>query len=501
MARQHNLPSHFAVKGAHLTLDGYDLVDLAGEHGSPLFVFSARRLADNAAGFLQAARAGHPRARVFFASKACSNLHVLKIIRAQGLGVEVNSGGELWKALVAGFPPSEIVFNGVAKSVPELEQAVTHGIQAINVDSAFELSRIAEVATRLGKCATVALRLVPGIGGGATAGIQTGSDGSKFGMTQEELWAALDIALAHPKAIDVAGMHLHIGSQVLELGDFRESVAFTARQAREIAAKLGKPLRHLNLGGGYPVEYAHRRPGSNSEAGFDLAAFTAEDPAAQMVGEVARCALRELGQEPEVFFEPGRSMVADCAVLLSRIESQRSRHGTGWLYLDAGYNLLLDSAAVRWYYHMVNVGRMNELSEMPFRIVGPLCDSADCFFDVEGEHLWKTLQARLSGLAGMTPEMLADFQKEIVRLPENRLLPAASAPGDIIALLDTGAYSLEEMFQYCGRQRAKAVMISMDGTITTLRERDRLEDLLDPAERLFADAAGNRRGGVNDAPR
>ena len=486
------LPDHLGTKGAHLTLDGHDLVDLAGQHGSPLFVFSSRRLAANASGFLKAARTGHKRARVFFGSKACSNLHVLKVIRAQGLGIEVNSGGELWKALAAGFAPGEIVFNGVAKLVPELEQAIGHGIQAINVDSAFELSRIAEVATRLGKTATVALRLVPGIGGGATAGIQTGSERSKFGMGQVELQAALAIARGHPKAIDVAGMHLHIGSQVLDLPDFLESVRFTARQAREIAASLGKPLKHLNLGGGYPIDYAHRRKGANSassDEGFDLSAFAAAQPAAAMVGAVASAAARELGNDSEIFFEPGRSMVADAGLLLSRIESERRRGAQPWLYLDAGYNLLMDSAAVRWYYHMVNAGRMGATPEATFRVVGPLCDSADCFFDVEGEYLWLALEEKLTGLPGITLEILEEIRAKTVRLPETRSLPASTVPGDLIALLDTGAYSLEEMFQYCGRQRAKAIMINADDSIVTLRERDRPEDLLDPAERSAMVAA------------
>ena len=482
---EHHLPDYLGAKGGHLTLDGHDLVDLAQEHGSPRLRLCERRLAANASSFLKAARQGHKRARVFFASKACSNLHVLKVIRAQGLGIEVNSGGELWKAMAVGFVPNEIVFNGVAKMVPELEQAIGHGIQAINVDSAFELSRIAEVATRLGKIATVALRVVPGIGGGATAGIQTGSERSKFGMGQEELQAALAIARNFPKALDVAGMHLHIGSQVLDMPDFLESVSFTARQAREIAASLGKPLKHLNLGGGYPIDYAHRRKGANNNDGFDLSAFAADHPAANMVGAVAAAAARELGNEAEIFFEPGRSMVADAALLLTRIESQRKRGTMPWLYLDAGYNLLMDSAAVRWYYHMVNAGRMDAPAETPFRVVGPLCDSADCFFDVEGEYLWQALEARLSGLAGVTPEILGEIRTQTVRLPETRRLPAATAPGDLIALLDTGAYSLEEMFQYCGRQRAKAVMIMQDDSVVTLRERDRPEDLLDPAERAL----------------
>ncbi|HNB25383.1 MAG TPA: hypothetical protein PLR41_00350 [Alphaproteobacteria bacterium] len=482
----HHLPSHLGVERGHLTIEGRDTVALAAGHGSPLFVFSERRIAANAGGFLAAARQGHPRAAVFFASKACSNLHVLRVIRGQGLGIEVNSGGELWKALAAGFAPQQIVFNGVAKTMDELGEAIGRGIKCINVDSAFELQRIAAVADGLGRRASVALRVVPGIGGGATVGLQTGNAASKFGMTEPELRAALAFARDHPESIDVAGMHLHIGSQIRAAADFTTSVAFAARVSREIGAALSAPLRHLNLGGGYPVDYAHLDPKGNREHAAALHSFTAEDSAAPMVGRVAAQAARELGGGTEILFEPGRSLVADAGILLSRVENTRRRGDLPWLYLDAGYNLLIDSAAVRWYYHMVNAGRMDEAADTAFRVVGPLCDSADCFYDVEGEYLWKALSSRLADLPA---ERLAALRAEVVRLPETRDLPAATAPGDLITLLDTGAYALGEMFQYCGRQRAKAIMIDSQGGIVTLRDRDRPQDLIDRAEHAAADPA------------
>jgi diaminopimelate decarboxylase len=208
-----------------------------------------------------------------------------------------------------------------------------------------------------------------------------------------------------------------------------------------------------------------------------------------MLEAVARAAARELGDATDLFFEPGRAMVADCGLLLSTIENTKHRGTTPWVYLDAGYNLLLDSAAVRWHYHMVNASRMDAAPDADFRVVGPLCDSADCFFDVEGEYLWEALAAKLAGVVGVTPELLAELHAKTVRLPPTRQLPAATIPGDLVALLDTGAYSLEEMFQYCGRQRAKAVMIAADDRIVTLRDRDRPEDLLDAAERKAIAAA------------
>jgi diaminopimelate decarboxylase len=479
----HVLPPYLTVDDGHLLVDGHDAVSLAEEHGSPLFVFSERRVAGNAGAFVLAARGGHPRAAVYFASKACSNLHVLQVIRGEGLGIEVNSGGELWKAFAAGFAPEQILFNGVAKSADELREAIGRDIKAINVESAFELKRVAEVAASLGKRAAVTLRLVPGIGGGATAGIQTGGASSKFGMTAPELQDALAIARSHPKALDVAGMHLHIGSQVTEAADYATAVSFTARMSREIGAAMGAKLRYLNLGGGYPVDYAHLAPGSNLVAHDAVQAFAAESAAAPMVGAVAAQAARELGSDAEILFEPGRSLVADAAVLLTRIENTRMRGDVPWLYLDAGYNLLIDAAAVRWYYHMVNASRMNDAAATGYRVVGPLCDSADCFFDVEGEYLWKSLEQRIASLPAETRESL---RADIVRLPETRALPAGTAPGDVIALLDTGAYTLGEMFQYCGRLRAKAVLVDRRGDVKVIRDRDRAADLLNPAERAAA---------------
>lgn len=465
------VPSGFDVFGRHLAMDGHDLVRLAEAHGTPLFVFSEERLRRNASEFLKAARRGHARSLVCYASKACSNLQVLKIIREEGLAVEVNSGGELGKALAAGFAPAAIVFNGVAKSESELEQAIALGIKAINVDSAFELGRIAGIARRLRQRARVTLRAVPGVSGGATPGIQTGNATSKFGMTQAELAEAIAIAVAARDCIDVAGLHLHIGSQVVETEAYLAGVKFAAEQTKALAEQLGTALPLVNLGGGYPTNYVHhRRSGRNV-----VDHFAAPRSAAEMVGEVAAAADRLLGREIEILFEPGRSIVADTAVLLTRIESMRHRGPQPWLYLDAGYSTLLDSAAARWYFHMVTANRMTEEAARPFRVVGPLCDSADCFFDVEGEHLLDTLLHRMPDL---TAEQEGILRAEIVRLPATRALAAGSMPGDVVALFDVGAYALELMFQYCGRLRAAAVMIGSDDRVRLIRARDREEDLM-----------------------
>ena len=467
-----DLPAGFDRIGRHLGMDGQDVVALARELGTPLFVFSERRLRGNAGGFLRAARAGHARATVCYASKACSNLNVLGIIREEGLSIEVNSGGEIAKALAAGFAPAQMVFNGVAKSAPELERAIALGIKAINADSPFELARIAGVAASLGRRANVSLRAVPGVAGGATPGIQTGGADSKFGMTQDEIVAAIEIATAQRAHLEIVGLHIHIGSQVVETDAYLAGVAFAAEQARSIGERLGAPLRHVNLGGGYPTDYTHRgRQGARN----DVDQFAAARSAATMVSDVAAAAARAFGDGVEILFEPGRAIVADSAVLLTQVESMRRRGGQPWLYLDAGYNTLLDSTAVRWYFHMMTANRLDDGAEEQFRVVGPLCDSADCFFDVEGEYLLKSLLKRLPDLSAEQRDIL---RAEVVRLPSTRRLAARTTPGDIVALFDVGAYSLEEMFQYCGRLRPAAVMIGLDGGIRTMRVRDSDQDLM-----------------------
>jgi len=153
----------------------------------------------------------------------------------------------------------------------------------------------------------------------------------------------------------------------------------------------------------------------------------------------------------------------------------RRRRGQPWLYLDAGYNTLLDSTAVRWYFHMITASRLDDGAEDHFRVVGPLCDSADCFFDVEGEYLLKSL---LKWLPDLSAEQRDILRIEVVRLPSTRRLAERTRPGDIVALFDVGAYSLEEMFQYCGRLRPAAVMLGLDGGIRTMRVRDSDQDLM-----------------------
>ncbi|MCC6452898.1 MAG: diaminopimelate decarboxylase, partial [Acidobacteria bacterium] len=182
MSQSWEIENFLEANDHRLHIDGVDTVELVREYGSPLFVFSERRIRRNIERLKRVADVIECPLKLCYAAKAMSTLGILRAVKDADCDVEVNSGGELWKALKAGFVGSQIIFNGTSKEVWELELAITNGIYAIQVDSIFELSLIEETAARLGKCANVSLRLVPEISSDTHSGLQTALLTSKFGM-------------------------------------------------------------------------------------------------------------------------------------------------------------------------------------------------------------------------------------------------------------------------------------------------------------------------------
>ena len=197
-------------RDGRLHIDGVDATALAREYGTPLFVFSESRIRHNIARITRAAELIDRPLKVCYAAKAMSTMAILKLIRDIGIDIEVNSGGELWKALEAGFGGDQIIFNGTSKEVWELELAITNEIYAIQVDSLYESSLIAATAERLGRRANVSLRLVPEIETKTHSGLQTALMTSKFGMMPDEALAAF-VEYKDSPYIDLCGIHLHIG--------------------------------------------------------------------------------------------------------------------------------------------------------------------------------------------------------------------------------------------------------------------------------------------------
>jgi diaminopimelate decarboxylase len=489
------IPGYLEARDQHLTLDGLDLVALAAQRDTPLYVYSARRIVETARNVRRAFDSRHPKAVICYASKALSAIKVLRLLRACGLSIEVNSGGELFRAKRAGFEPGQIVFNGVSKTAQELRDALSPPIKAINVDSLFELSRIIEVARAARVRANIALRLVPEVDTATSPGNKTGSERSKFGIRQREMAAACAMIRDAGDCVLTVGLHGHIGSQITSTAPFAAAAARLADLFRELQRGVGHPLDHINIGGGFPLTYLRGAPQSAEpppspesplsppspqspqspqsplapQGGIFSPRIDVEDIAAAVMPIL----LSKLGPRVEVLVEPGRRLVGDSAVMLSRVENTKERSDGRWLYLDAGYNTLVESYTYKWYYQTLTANKLRE-PFAEFRVAGPLCDNGDAFFDVDGEQ---TLERVIESDPAFADKR-ALLESLLVRLPRTRHLARSTAPGDLIAFLDAGAYTLDQITPNNGRPRPEVGLIDGAGRYDILRRRDTLSDLL-----------------------
>jgi diaminopimelate decarboxylase len=394
-------------------------------------------------------------------------MSVLKTVLEAGIDVEVNSGGELFKALRIGFRPNQIIFNGTSKSDAELDQAVRAGIHSINVDSIYEIGLVEEAVKRVARedgsqitPARVALRLVPEIGTRSHLGLQTALLTSKFGISSTEVLEAFRRGLRNPDLIHVAGFHIHVGSQTPDVEPFAEAFRSMWEHLVTIHRETGHTLEHINLGGGIPVNYlrdatlADQLPEHERDMlGADLEPGEVLVEALRVARASARAANAEhLLDRITILLEPGRSVIADAGLVLTTVLNMKQRPETGdvWVLTDAGYNLMLSMNNYKWYYHLISASRAGEAHDSDYKVAGPLCDSGDVYFDIE----------------------------RCGRLPDYRKLPANVQPGEVLALLNSGAYSLAQMFPYNGRPLPAAVITRASGEVDLARRRDTYEDLL-----------------------
>ncbi|HYE66106.1 MAG TPA: hypothetical protein VD966_11010, partial [Pyrinomonadaceae bacterium] len=249
------ISNYLETRDGHLTINGVDALDLVRQYDTPLFVFSEPRIRSNIERLKRAAATVERPVRFCYASKANSNMAVLKCVLDSGMDIEVNSGGELYKALRAGFHPDQIIFNGTSKTTAEIDEAVRAGIHSINVDSIYEIELVEESARRLSTRARIALRLVPEIGTRSHLGLQTALLTSKFGISSSEVLAAFRRGLRHPELVHVCGIHIHVGSQTPDVEPFANAFKVMWEHLITIQRETGHTLEHINLGGGIPVNY------------------------------------------------------------------------------------------------------------------------------------------------------------------------------------------------------------------------------------------------------
>ena len=326
----------------------------------------------------------NPDFRVHYAVKANYNPRILAEIAARGFGADCVSGGEVEAALAAGFPADGIVFAGVGKSDAEIRLALEAGISRFNVESAAELQIIDELAGEMGKTAPVALRINPDIGAHTHAGITTGLAENKFGINYEQLDEVMDLALSL-QHVRYVGLHFHIGSQILDMSDFTA----LCNRVNELVVRLqrgGRPVGDINVGGGLGINYQHPNhlPIADFEGWFD----------------VFRTHLK-LPQGTVVHFEPGRSIVAPCGSLISRVLYVKQGTHKQFAIIDGSMTELVRPAMYRAYHRVENISS-NEPEEI-YDVVGPVCESSDVFvkeFSMDKCHRGDFIAIRSAGAYG-----------------------------------------------------------------------------------------------------
>ncbi len=479
------------VKENVLRIDQISAAELARNHQTPLFVFSENRIRSNITRLVNIATVIDCKLKVCYAAKANSNLAILKVIQDAGSDIEVNSGGELYIALKVGFRPDQIIFNGTSKTENELAEAIDAGIYAIQADSVFELELIEKIAGKLEKRANVSLRLVPEIESDTLHGLQTALLTSKFGMMPAEALDAFRRWRPDDRLLNLCGIHLHIGSQNPKPEPYERAFVALFENLLRIHQVTGHQLRHLNIGGGFPVNYLRDDSNSSEIADEQRALFSANLDPAEIIRNAWQAVKKsaattdslDLIKDIELLIEPGRSVIGDAGICLTTVRNKKTRpidqnsrgiervrgqtagrvgpetgktHRSSardkdtWLLTDAGFNSLLSMETYKWYYHLVAAERADEPHQTPYKVAGPLCDGGDVYFDIEGKK----------------------------RLPDYRDLPENIEVNDLLAILNCGAYSLSQMFPYNGRQLPAAVLIDKKKAVKLIRTRQTYEDLL-----------------------
>ncbi len=409
----------FSQKGGVLTIEDVPVTEIVEGTGTPVYITSRAKLEEN----IKAYREAFPDAGLLYAVKANNNLALMKIISSQGFGADVFSDGELYLSLLAGFKKDRILFNGNSKSREEIEIGIVSGVK-FSVDSLDELKTISEVAKEHGKEVEIAFRINPDVDPKTHPKIATGLKESKFGLPQNMAVEAYRLALKLDGVVPV-GIHCHIGSQILDLSPFVHALD----KVMDIVAgieKEGVELDFVDIGGGLGIDYE----GKGSPTPLDFAKT--------ILPEFER-RKSELRSDPQLWLEPGRSIVGNTTILLTRVNAVK-RSYRNFVAVDAGFNLLLRPAMYGAYHRVAVANKMDRRGEEEtYTIVGPICESGDV-------------------------------------LARDRKLPKVE-PGDLIAIFDAGAYGFVMSSQYNGRPRCAEVLVSGDKW-DMIREKESYGDLI-----------------------
>jgi len=411
--------NHFEYRDDRLYCEGVALEDIAAKVGTPTYVYSYATLERHYKVFDQAfAGTSHV---VCFSVKANSNIAVLRAMVKWGAGMDIVSGGELHRALRAGADPQKIVFSGVGKREDEIEAGLRANILCFNVESPGEIELIEKVAARLGVRAPISIRVNPDVDAETHPYISTGLKKNKFGLPMEAARAEYRKAMGMAHIV-IRGIDCHIGSQLTKTMPFHDAIARVASLARELKEE-GVPLTHLDIGGGLGIPYKEEEP--PSPADYGRAVIEALAPFR--------------GLDLTVVCEPGRVIVGNAGVLLTRTLYLKQSEVKNFVIVDAAFNDLLRPAFYDSYHGIRPVLRKAAATPFVADVVGPICESGDFL-------------AR---------------DREMKR-PE---------PGDLLAFMSAGAYGFTMASNYNTRPRAAEVLVRGD-SFSVVRERETVEELV-----------------------
>jgi len=396
-----------------LHAENADLSDIGERFGTPCYVYSRAALEAALDEFLDELQGVD--ALVCYAVKANANLGILNLFARRGAGFDIVSGGELQRALAAGADPRKIVFSGVGKTAAEMRQALDAGILCFNVESAPELERLDAVAGSCGKKAPISLRVNPNVDAKTHPYISTGLKENKFGVAYEDALALYRRAAALPN-IEISGIDCHIGSQLLDPAPFAEALDKVLQLVDQLAAE-GIQLHHIDIGGGLGIRYRDETPP------------TVKQYLGPLLAKLA-------GRPLKIVLEPGRRLVGNAGLLLTKVEYLKPGEVKNFAVVDAAMNDLARPALYDAWHDIVPVAPHNA-PERNWEIVGPICESGDF-------------------------------------LGHDR--PLALQEGDLLAIMSAGAYGMAMSSNYNTRPRAAEVLVDGD-TVHLVRSRETVESI------------------------
>ena len=423
------LPRTAEVRDNHLFIGGVDMVKLAREEGTALYVFDEADLRWRMETYREAFRSRYENSDVIYASKAFLNKEVVRIVNEEGLCLDVSGGGELACAQMAGFPMDRVFVHGNNKTPAELREAISAGVGRIVVDSRIELARVSEIAGELGVEQAIYMRITPGVEADTHEYIRTGCEDSKFGFTMLDDFAfkCVKDAIEAPN-VKLVGFHCHIGSQIFALHSFREAAQVMIEFIARVQKEYGIEIPELDLGGGLGVAYlATDKPSSI-------------DDFAECTTRAVKDFCAEYGvAEPRILVEPGRSLVANAGVTLYTVGILKTLPGIRkYVAIDGGMSDNIRTALYHADYEPTIANKAGQPREEIVTLCGKHCESGDAV---------------------------------VIDMPLQK-----ADLGDIVCVFGTGAYNMTMASNYNGQPRP-AVVFVRDGASRVVTRRETYEDL------------------------